>query len=287
MGEAGSRRCRWQKQHQTDARRRFAVRFLLESEAEERAGVAAGSKSTVGVLLARDDDHCIVADCVPGSPAHLSGKLQRGDRITGVDAGGETKAELLARVRGNDVPGSTVTLTVERAGKRRPLEVTLIRGDAKAVAQRRAGFERLAELGALAGADPATVNHPVHHQARTLQHAPRLQAGSRARRARPHGKVCALHLDAQSWALRRAGATLSRRATAKTETERVVRSLCTKRSLTLCAKASASTWRCSPGRRRRRLLAAELAPAPPPARGEPGPLQSGSRDASNVDIFGD
>ena len=253
MGEAGSRRCRWQKQHQTDARRRFAVRFLLESEAEERAGVAAGSKSTVGVLLARDDEHCIVADCVPGSPAHLSGKLQRGDRITGVDAGGETKAELLARVRGNDVPGSTVTLTVERAGKRRPLEVTLIRGDAKVVSQRRAGFERLAELGALAGADPATVNHPVYHQAS----AP--QACSRARRARPRGEAFALHLGAQSRAVRRAGATLSRRATAKTETERGVRSLCTRRSLTLCAKASASTWRCSPGRRRRRLLAAELA----------------------------
>ena len=182
--------------------------------------------------------------------------------------------------------GFTQTTRVERPGAAAKLFVSRY-DPAKAVAQRRAGFERLAELGALAGADPATVNHPVHHQARTLQHAPRLQAGSRARRARPHGKVCALHLDAQSWALRRAGATLSRRATAKTETERVVRSLCTKRSLTLCAKASASTWRCSPGRRRRRLLAAELAPAPPPARGEPGPLQSGSRDASNVDIFGD
>jgi len=41
-----------------------------------------------------------------------------------VDDGGSSKAELLARVRGVDSPGTSVTLTVERAGKKRPLEVS-------------------------------------------------------------------------------------------------------------------------------------------------------------------
>ena len=68
-----------------------------------------------------------------------------------MDDGGSSKAELLARVRGVDSPGTSVTLTVERAGKKRPLEVTLIRADAMEVARRRSGFEKLAALASLAG----------------------------------------------------------------------------------------------------------------------------------------
>ncbi|KAJ1486344.1 hypothetical protein T484DRAFT_1789896, partial [Baffinella frigidus] len=116
-----------------------SVRFTVEGEQGERAGAASGAKATVGVLLMKDEDRCIVGECVPGSPAHLSGKLKRGDLITGVDDGGSSKAELLARVRGVDTPGTSVTLTVERAGKKRPIEVTLIRADATEVARRRAG----------------------------------------------------------------------------------------------------------------------------------------------------
>jgi hypothetical protein len=69
------------------------------------------SQCTVGLML----NECTIDDTLPGSPAHVSQKLKAGDVITAVDGDPVTKDNVLAAIRGRDVPGTSVVITARSA----------------------------------------------------------------------------------------------------------------------------------------------------------------------------
>lgn len=114
-----------------------------------------GPKATIGLLLGdQGGARCQVHGCVPGSPAYLSGKLQKGDVINQVDNAPVSGANIISRIRGDDSPGSKVTLNVERAGKKRPMEIGLIRAPVQLVNKRKQLYEMITNLAQMAGASP-------------------------------------------------------------------------------------------------------------------------------------
>ena len=69
--------------------------------------------------------HGVVIDhMIEGGPAHKSNQLEPGDRVLKVDGKDVTEDTLPGMVIGSDMPGSIVTLTVQKASD----EVRLRRG---------------------------------------------------------------------------------------------------------------------------------------------------------------
>ena len=117
-----------------------------------------GPQSTIGVLLADKPEAlgypkrcCIVHGAVPGSPAYFSGKIKPGDLIMQVDGEEVTPENVVHSMRGNDVPGTRIKLLVDRAGRKRPFAVHLMRASTELVAQKRATFELLTSLAQAVG----------------------------------------------------------------------------------------------------------------------------------------
>lgn len=70
------------------------------------------SKATVGLMLSG----VRIENLVIGGPAYVSGKLDKGDEIIRIDgAECETIERLHALLRGSDVPGSSLLVTVKKA----------------------------------------------------------------------------------------------------------------------------------------------------------------------------
>ena len=111
--------------------------------------------TTVGVMLGASDasGHITVQDLVPGSPAHIGGKILPGDRIVKVDGEPAASGNIFEKVKGSDMPGSSVTIQFVREGRKRPLEMTVLRAAKQSVDYTRKTFEMLQELALLAGAD--------------------------------------------------------------------------------------------------------------------------------------
>jgi hypothetical protein len=111
-----------------------------------------GIRSTIGIRIVDQPDalgfpgRCVVAACVPGSPAFFSGKIKPGDLITGVDDAEINMENYVKMIRGCDTPGTPIKLLIQRAGRRRPFAVHLMRAAYDSVAQRRKLFESLATL---------------------------------------------------------------------------------------------------------------------------------------------
>ncbi len=113
-----------------------------------------GSYFGVGISMQRRDGRITIMEVKPGTPAGKAG-LQAGDVITEIegqppDASWDT-AEVSSRVRGPK--GSTVRLTVRRAGVAEPIHVALIRGEIPSSSVRHAfllgggvGYIQLAEF---------------------------------------------------------------------------------------------------------------------------------------------
>ena len=76
-----------------------------------QASASSSSQCTVGLML----NECTIDDTLPGSPAHVSQKLKPGDIITAVDGDPVSKDTILAAIRGRDIPGTTVVITVRSA----------------------------------------------------------------------------------------------------------------------------------------------------------------------------
>ena len=114
----------------------------------------AGSYTTVGVLLGGPDaqGRCIIQDVVPGSPAQLVGKLKKGDTILQVDGENVDTKNIVEKIKGSDLPSSSVSIQVTRVGKKRPLEVTILRATKESVEYSRKTFEMLSQLAQLSGA---------------------------------------------------------------------------------------------------------------------------------------
>ena len=113
-----------------------------------------GSYFGVGISMQRRDGRITIMEVKPGTPAGKAG-LQAGDIITEID--GQTPddswdtAQVSSRVRGPK--GSTVRLTVRRAGVAEPVRVSLIRGEIPSSSVRHAfvlpdgvGYVQLAEF---------------------------------------------------------------------------------------------------------------------------------------------
>jgi len=106
------------------------------------------------VLLGGPDaqGRCIIQDVVPGSPAQLVGKLKKGDTILQVDGENVDTKNIVEKIKGSDLPSSSVSIQVTRVGKKRPLEVTILRATKESVEYARKTFEMLSELAQLSGA---------------------------------------------------------------------------------------------------------------------------------------
>jgi hypothetical protein len=97
----------------------------------------------------------LLQDVLPGSPAHLAGKLKKGDTILQVDGEDVRSSNIVAKIKGDDVPGSSVSIQVTRAGRKRPLEVTVLRARKESVDYTKKTFELLSELAQMGGANEA------------------------------------------------------------------------------------------------------------------------------------
>lgn len=92
-----------------------------------------GTSSTVGIRLAlNSSSHDLrplqIQFVIPGSSAHICGIISRGDEIVAVDGKQAVESEIVRQVRGSDVVGSKVSLTVRKGGTGKVLEASLIRG---------------------------------------------------------------------------------------------------------------------------------------------------------------
>jgi hypothetical protein len=95
---------------------------------------------------------CLVHDILLGSPAHLVGRLKRGDVILQVDSQDVGTQNIVDRIKGSDLPGSSVSLRVARPGRKRPLDVTVLRATKESVDRTRQTFELISELAQHGGA---------------------------------------------------------------------------------------------------------------------------------------
>jgi carboxyl-terminal processing protease len=102
--------------------------YLNNEEFEETRLSTMGSYPGVGIEVAADGSAVKVVDAIQGSPAAQAG-LRAGDEIVAID-GKEVGADVngaIEHLRG--VSGSTVTLTIQRAGRGGPLKFALRRAN--------------------------------------------------------------------------------------------------------------------------------------------------------------
>ncbi|MDP8225214.1 MAG: S41 family peptidase [Candidatus Lernaella stagnicola] len=93
-----------------------------------------GAFGGVGIEIGMSDGILTVIAPIEGTPAHLAGLLAK-DRIVaidGVESYGQTLNWAVKRIRGK--VGEPVVLSVRRAGKKTPLDISVVRGKIKAVA---------------------------------------------------------------------------------------------------------------------------------------------------------
>ena len=116
-----------------------------------------GSYTTIGVMLGGPNMHgkYLVQDLLPGSPAHLVGKVKRGDIILQVDSEDVGAHNIVDKMRGSDAPGSSVSIRVTRPGRKRPLDVTVLRAPKESVEHTRQTFDMISQLALLGGAGEA------------------------------------------------------------------------------------------------------------------------------------
>lgn len=96
------------------------------------------TRSTVGIML----NGCQIDNMVVGGPAWNSHQLEHGDEILKVDGRTVDADDILDGLVGNDLPGSTVRLTVRKDIPGNSLEtVTLHRMASEVIADRRRMFE--------------------------------------------------------------------------------------------------------------------------------------------------
>jgi hypothetical protein len=107
---------------------------------DDRKGNA-GTSSTVGIRLALNlsETHLRplqIQFVIPGSSAHICGVLSRGDEILAVDGRKALESEIVRQVRGSDIVGSKVCLTVRKGGNGKIFDAVLVRGAWGAVERR-------------------------------------------------------------------------------------------------------------------------------------------------------
>ena len=93
----------------------------------------------------------VITNMLVGSPAFLSHKFKRGDRVLKIDGEDvdESGAGLTKMLIGSDVPGTDVTVTVKREGDN-VFDVTLTRATTLELADKKKMFQLFAQIKDLA-----------------------------------------------------------------------------------------------------------------------------------------
>jgi hypothetical protein len=130
----------------------------------ERTSVSQASEfatqSTVGLMLSQT----VIDNMVIGGPAYNSGQLSKGDELVAID-GQDVRSRLnkhrydhlASLLKGSDLPGTVVILTVKKLGSGEIKEVTLRRMATELIADRRKLFEKFTGLKDRAIVDKDTV----------------------------------------------------------------------------------------------------------------------------------
>jgi hypothetical protein len=110
-----------------------------------------GTHTTVGIRLAQNSSETTLRPLqiqlvIPGSSAHICGLLERGDEIIAVDGRKVGEKDIVAAVRGTDIVGSKVVLTVKKDRSGKMFDVALVRGAWGAVERKERLFILLDEL---------------------------------------------------------------------------------------------------------------------------------------------
>lgn len=100
---------------------------FLDSEEFRELQVGSGGVAAVGLELRKFGDAVVVVSVIDGTPAQR-GSIEPGDAITRIDGAPTTGMALASAIRGlRGTAGSTVKLTLQRAGRSAPIEVELRR----------------------------------------------------------------------------------------------------------------------------------------------------------------
>ena len=86
----------------------------------------------------------VITNMLTGAPAAMSRKFQKGDKVVAVDGRLAQPGEIVPLLVGDDVPGTTVTVTVQRGAQQSM--VTLMRASTKTLADRRRMFQLFTKL---------------------------------------------------------------------------------------------------------------------------------------------
>mmetsp|Transcript_7808 Transcript_7808/g.19518 ORF Transcript_7808/g.19518 Transcript_7808/m.19518 type:complete len:527 (-) Transcript_7808:326-1906(-) len=119
---------------------------LLKDDVKRR-----GTHSTVGIRIAhgsnaQDLRPLQIQIIIPGSAAHICDQLGRGDEIIAVDGRRVDESTIVTAVKGRDIVGSKVQLTVRKGGHGQAFNVSLVRGAWGAVERKEALFILFEEL---------------------------------------------------------------------------------------------------------------------------------------------
>lgn len=101
--------------------------YLSEQKGEEYSQSYEGQFYGIGAQMRQEEGHFLIQSVIKGTPAERAG-LQPDDVILAVDGNGvhgKTLQELIEMVRGEE--GTSVTLTLQRAGEAEPLRITMKR----------------------------------------------------------------------------------------------------------------------------------------------------------------
>ncbi len=99
----------------------------LRKKHEVKSSQPLPARSTVGIVL----EGVVVNIIVPGSPSYKRNEagecIEPGDTVVAIDGAEVTKADIIPKLRGNDVPGSLVSISVLKQGREAPVDFKLTR----------------------------------------------------------------------------------------------------------------------------------------------------------------
>jgi C-terminal processing protease CtpA/Prc len=98
------------------------------------------NRTTVGLML----EDGVITNMLVGAPAAMSKKFQKGDKVVAVDGRPTQPGQIVPLLVGEDVPGTTVNITVQRGPQQ--IMATLMRTSTKALADRRRMFQLFTKL---------------------------------------------------------------------------------------------------------------------------------------------
>jgi predicted nucleic acid-binding Zn-ribbon protein len=113
-------------------------------EHTKHTSVPIKNRTTVGIAF--DDRTCVITNVLVGGPAFNSKKVFKGDKIVSVDSVPVVGGDVIPSLKGSDVPGSVVTIGLQRKDSKSVDEVKLRRMDNTQIADKRLIFELFTKL---------------------------------------------------------------------------------------------------------------------------------------------